>query len=863
MKNKFLILISIFFIIFSNLLFSYTQLNERQTVTLFPSEKRFIYSLAGSWEKSVDNSNWEQTKLPATEISDEKIAYQRLLKISKDMRDSYAWQLFFLGIDHQVEIYINDQFVGRYFGSLTPFQVRIPERMITGESNMLKLVFAPPSGASRQIKTQQLFAKEMHAGLIREVFLIGTPNIWVSDINFTQKFSSNLNQCKLSGEFSISSGKVSNLFNRNNSPDSLLPKSSDKLNVNLHLELRNIATGEIIASQVSKTYLIENERTITDKFNLNVLNPKLWNVDDPFLYQLSARIQYGDIIIDDYKTNVGFREIKVGKNTVYLNNKKLNLKAITYIEDFINDLESLSPARLEEDINLIKTLGANAIRFKFTAPHPYMAELCDRVGLLMMIELPCYDVPSEILNLDEIKVNMKNIASQLIQSFDSHPSMMAWGISSGAKEGSSGFKNFSKELYTTFNKRSDKLIYKIIPFGSNTIDKEGFDLIGFKDARKNVDFNYVNSEIKRLKALAGETPSFFTYGTIINPANNNGYSDPLSVEFQAYNILNSFNIVKENSLFGSLVNTFNDYSLENPILLADNQNVYLGAFGLFDRKRQQRLSYTTLQSLYNDEAEPLLNAGSYTEVTPISYVIFGIVLLIVLFLLINRFKRFREYFFRAILRPYNFYADIRDQRIMSSVHTIILAIIISMTLAIYASSIFYFYKTNELAQYIMMMLVKWESVQQILYQIIWMPEVTTLILTVVVFVILFLLTLVIRLFAMLIRARIFMNDAFTIVIWSLLPMILLLPISLVLLRILVAVEGSIVFFLILLAFMKVWSIIRLLKSSAVVFDKPTIRVYLLGLIVLVLGIGIPLTYYQIKFSLFVYADYFREVLFKM
>ena len=38
---------------------------------------------------------------------------------------------------------------------------------------------------------------------------------------------------------------------------------------------------------------------------------------------------------------------------------------------------AISTERMEQDIYLIKsTLGANLIRFKYDAPHPYMAYLC-------------------------------------------------------------------------------------------------------------------------------------------------------------------------------------------------------------------------------------------------------------------------------------------------------------------------------------------------------------------------------------------------------------------------------------------------------------------------------------------------------
>jgi len=300
--------------------------------------------------------------------------------------------------------------------------------------------------------------------------------------------------------------------------------------------------------------------------------------------------------------------------------------------------------------------------------------------------------------------------------------------------------------------------------------------------------------------------------------NHNGYSDPLSIEAQAHYILNSFYVSQDEKSAGNVINSFNDYILDNPALVINNEDMYLCSSGLVSRKREQRLSYNTLQSVFNNEKKPLLNAGSYTEKTPVTFIIVGIVLGIVLVLLINRFRRFREYLFRSMLRPYNFYADIRDQRIMSTVQTALLGVVISATLGIYLSSLFYYFRTDIVPQYIFALFFPQAGFQEWFFRLIWMAELNLVVLTILIFLVAGFIALIIRGMSFFSRNKIFISDTFTIVIWSGVPFLVLLPFSIVLTRLLVYSPAFSTLSVVILAISLVWVWMRILKSTSVVFD---------------------------------------------
>ncbi len=871
MNRKYLLILSLFIF---NILFAeaYSQqsefipLSKQQLAEFMPSESRVVVNLSGAWQQSTDEIEWSKVYLPNSELLNKKVSFRRTLKISRNLVDGLTWHLYFLGLLDQVEVYFNEQFVGRYFGGMTPFKVRIPRRMIAGETNTIKLVVSPLEHSFAQVTRQNLNAKRVYTGLIRELLLIGTPSIWVSDFSFRTAFNKNMTVCKTKVSVNISTSELEDKLLSSSLEDTLANEDGNSAKVRVELNLIDKSTGEILLSPGSKVINVESQRTVGVDFSFTVKNPKLWSVNNPELYYLQAKITKGGVIIDEFRDIVGFRSIttRIVKSIpkVYLNNKPLEIKGISYIEDIFNGRQSLTAKQMEYDIKLIKTLGANAIRFKYSAPHPYFAHLCDKNGILMMIELPLYDVPESIINIDGIRVRMKNQAKRIIPAFDKHPSLLAWGVMDGAQEGEIRTQEFSNSIVGTFRSLSDKLLYKIVCFGADTINSEGYDLIGIRDNRKTMNFKRIKDEISRLKSFVPSTPVFVSYGTAIQPNNHNGYSDHLSLEYQAYFIRNNFVVVRERQCAGSIIDSYNDYILNSPALITNNDNQYLNTTGMVDGKRNQRLSYTTLQTFFNNEKEPLLNAGSYKEKTPISFIILGIGLGVVMIFLINRFRRFREYLFRSIRRPYNFYADIRDQRIMSSFQTILLGIVISLTYGIFITSILYFYRTNELSQYCLMILIPSAGIREVLFRAIWMPEVLMIAITIFSLLLAMIFSLLLKLFAFFFGARIYFSDTITITIWSGVPFLFFLPVAIVLIRALVLSPGLIWLVMIFAILITIWVLFRFFKATRVVFDKPPLQIYLTGAIVFIFVIGLPLAIFQYKYSIFEYAQYFIDVMLK-
>ncbi|MCX6155424.1 MAG: hypothetical protein NT007_14820 [Candidatus Kapabacteria bacterium] len=838
---------------------NFVPLTDNQIHTIINSPTRVLVNLSGNWERSYNESDWEQVSVPCSENFQSNVSYKKSFTIDKNNLNNFSWNLYFLGIEDEVKVFVNDRFLGIFFSGMTPLNIKIPEKTILHQTVEIKLSFSQLSPNLRIARSHFPFQRKTNTGIIREVYLVGTPHVRTSSIQFKYSFNQSLSDADIKASINISATEISKIFSKY--VDSV--KGTNNLKVNLSIEaIIKKKTGETVAQSGIRQFEIESERTIIHNINMTVNSLQLWSPESPNLYLYTVKISRNGALIDEFTESIGFRDIKVknynNKPTIFLNNHPFELKGTEYIEDYYYTGQSLSAERMEQDIQIMKTLGINAINFKFSPPHPYFAELCDKYGLVMLIDLPVYCLPKSVVNLDEIRVKVNNSAKQILQSYDLHPSAFGYGIASGLQENSHLTDEFINSIIAIFRKSSANLIYKIIFINSKTCQTDNFDLIGIHDQHLSNNYIAIRANLQRLSQQIQSKPFFITYGIPIDPNNHNGYLEPLSIESQADYVRN-YNYIIRDFQCSSFYSTFNDYQLENPFLITGYFDQYICTSGLVDRFRQPRLAYNVLQTFLNQEKEPILNPGSQNTGTPLSFILIGFFIAIVMVFMINRFRRFREYLFRSILRPYNFYADIRDQRIMSTFQTTILGAVFSITLGVYFSSIFTYYKYSIVSQDLYMIIFPSTFIQEILFKIVYMPEVLILVLSLFFFSLAFLLASALRVFSFLVKSRIIFYDTLTIIIWSAVPFLLLLPLAIVLYRLLVFAPSAI-WFIILSTFISgVWVWLRILRSTGVVFDVHMRRVYIVGWSLFGIFLFTILIVADMYYSVFSYMQYFISV----
>jgi beta-galactosidase len=317
-----------------------------------------------------------------------------------------------------------------------------------------------------------------------------------------------------------------------------------------------------------------------------------------------------------------------------------------------------------------------------------------------------------------------------------------------------------------------------------------------------------------------------------------------------------FNMMKEVKIAGSVFWSYNDWRTDRPSLVTRATDPFVVTMGLVDLNREKRTAFDVIRALFNDEKVQALPVGNYSSNTPIIYVVSGFLMLILFAFMYNANRRFRDSVNRSLFRTYNFFADVRDQRIISNSHSIILAIVIAITWATVSSSIITHYRSNLLFDNLMSQFLP-DFVKEWLIRLVWSPANFILVFSGIILVKLLLIALIVKLFSMLVKTRVMFYHAFSVSIWSSLPYIILIPIGMILFR-LMETEFYILPIFIILGVITLWVFIRLLKGISIIYDVYPGRVYAFGILILILVGIIVYGYLDYTQSTSLYLKYFLE-----
>jgi beta-galactosidase len=143
---------------------------------------------------------------------------------------------------------------------------------------------------------------------------------------------------------------------------------------------------------------LEEFQTATFTNELTSKNLNLWSPDNPELYIIKTIIQNSaNKIIDEKSDEIGFVNVKFRPEGISLNGKNITLNGINYHEDSPHYGSALDYSEVEFDLKKIKEYGFNCIRVPGKTAHPYIIDVCNRIGLFLMQEIPFNEVPSKIL----------------------------------------------------------------------------------------------------------------------------------------------------------------------------------------------------------------------------------------------------------------------------------------------------------------------------------------------------------------------------------------------------------------------------------------------------------------------------------
>lgn len=399
-------------------------------------------SLAGTWKILKDQKNvgksseWFAKSLEsAGEVQDANVPgtlqevyrtyhgvvwYEREFETPENPNVGGRTLLRFWQAEYRADVWMNGVYLGAHEGGEEAFELDATDVIEpVGKPNrltvrVLNAADEPIDGISmanvpRRNNTNEISAGNGYAsgGLVDSVEVLSVPCARVSDLHLVPNWKT--------GEIEVRAF-VENF-------------SESKRSGTLTLTAASCDGGEFTRPVVVKTDVLPGKSTLVGK--LTVKNFKLWNLNDPNLYSVTAKLETkadGNAESDDdvRAATCGFRDFRFENGYFRLNGKRIYLKCSHSGSDSpVTHRVPMDPDLYRKDIISCKTMGFNAIRYIAGMPRRFQLDLCDRIGFLVYDECLagwCFGAcPERAQRFEEQTLGM-------IRRDWNHPSVVAWGL---------------------------------------------------------------------------------------------------------------------------------------------------------------------------------------------------------------------------------------------------------------------------------------------------------------------------------------------------------------------------------------------------------------------------------------------------
>ncbi len=204
----------------------------------------------------------------------------------------------------------------------------------------------------------------------------------------------------------------------------------------VQVEGQDVVTEEVIL-KAGQEVVIEKE--------IKAVDVETWEIEHPTLYQISA-VLIASQPMDDLIDRFGYREVIVSGKDILLNGKKIRIKGFCRHEDHPMYCCALPFAAIQQDLQIAKDLGANAIRTSHYPNDELFLDLCDEQGIWVWEENHARGLSLEQMQNPNFERQAEDCIREMITAHINHPSIIIWGIlNECASETEYGYECYKKQ----------------------------------------------------------------------------------------------------------------------------------------------------------------------------------------------------------------------------------------------------------------------------------------------------------------------------------------------------------------------------------------------------------------------------------
>lgn len=367
--------------------------------------------------------------------------YRRTINIPATWKDKRVF-IHFDGVYSAAVVWVNGKYVGYSQSSNTDAEFDITGFVTTGDNQLSVRVYRWCDGS--YLEGQDMWHL---SGIHRDVYLVATPKVFVSDHYITSSLSSDATSGSMTVKMKVD--------NRDN-------VSATKT---LQVSLLDRDGKQIGSGTQTYTGTSTDEKTITLS-GLSSLHP--WSAEDPYLYTVVVS-QKDENSTEEmaFSTKYGFRNITKSGNLININGKRVYFKGVNTQDTHPEYGRAIDMETMMKDLTMMKQANVNTVRTSHYPRQPKMYAMMDALGFYVMDEadVECHYNQNLSSNSSWITA-MDDRTKRMVLRDRNHPSVIFWSLGNECGGGS----NFSTTFNTCKNLDSRFVHYEGAGSGTNYSD---------------------------------------------------------------------------------------------------------------------------------------------------------------------------------------------------------------------------------------------------------------------------------------------------------------------------------------------------------------------------------------------------------
>jgi len=169
------------------------------------------------------------------------------------------------------------------------------------------------------------------------------------------------------------------------------PVKADVVTELLALDAQGKPTGEPVARVTSPASTVAPGASASIDGSATLARPRLWGpppTQQPHRYLAVTTVRRDGRVVDRVETPFGIRTLRFdGKEGVFVNGEKIVLRGVNNHHDLGALGAAFNARAAERQLELLREMGANALRMAHNPPDPQLLALTDRMGILVVDEV--------------------------------------------------------------------------------------------------------------------------------------------------------------------------------------------------------------------------------------------------------------------------------------------------------------------------------------------------------------------------------------------------------------------------------------------------------------------------------------------